>query len=104
MHTSQLKLVTVVGETIIMEDIAARGVSLGATGYTLTEVTGRGSRGVRNVMVTGTSKTMRLEFVVPADIAETVLSTVARHYFEHYACIAWMTDVQVWGGEAHLSS
>ena len=43
MHTSQLKLVTVVGETIIMEDIASPGISLGATGYTLTEVTGRGS-------------------------------------------------------------
>ena len=55
-------------------------------------------------MVTGTSKTMRLEFVVPANIAETILTTVARHYFEHYACIAWMTDVQVWGGAAHLSS
>lgn len=104
MHTSPLKLVTVIGETIIMEDIASRGISLGATGYTLTEVTGRGSRNTRNVIMTGTSKTMRLEFVVPADIAEKLLTTVARHFFEHYACIAWMTDVQVWGGEAHLSS
>ena len=104
MQTSPLRLVTVVGEAIIMEDVAARGLSLGATGYTLTPVNGRGSRDARNVIVSGAPGTMKIEFVVPAPVAESILTMVARHYFEHHACIAWMSDVLVLGGEAHLSN
>ena len=104
MQTSPLALVTVVGEAIIMEDVAARGVSLGATGYTFTPVTGRGSRDSRNVIMSGAPGTMKVEFVVPAAVAHGILTMVARHYFEHHACIAWMSDVLVLGGQAHLSS
>jgi nitrogen regulatory protein P-II 2 len=95
MQLYPLKLVTVVGETVIMEDIAQEGVQLGATGYTLSEVVGQGSRGARNVIVTGASKTMKLEFVVSMDVAEKILMHVSHNYFEHYACIAWLSDVQV---------
>ena len=40
MQLYPLKLVTIVGETVIMEDIAAEGIDLGATGFTLSEVVG----------------------------------------------------------------
>ena len=95
MQIYPLKLVTVVGETVIMDDIAKEGIGLGASGYTLTEVIGQGSRSTRNVIVTGSSKTMKVEFVVPMEVAEKILKHVSHHYFEHYACIAWLTDVQV---------
>ena len=104
MQLSSLKLVTVVGEPTIMEEMATRGMSLGATGYTLTETSGRGSRGVRQLVVTGAANTMKLEFVVTIDIAEQILAIVARRFFGHRACIAWMEDVQVMQGEAYLGS
>jgi nitrogen regulatory protein P-II 2 len=87
--------VTVVGETVIMDDIAQEAVKLGATGYTLSEVVGQGSRSARNVILTGAAKTMKLEFVVSMDVAEKILMHVSHNYFEHYACIAWLSDVQV---------
>jgi nitrogen regulatory protein P-II 2 len=95
MQLYPLKLVTVVGETVIMDDIAQEAVKLGATGYTLSEVVGQGSRSARNVILTGAAKTMKLEFVVSMDVAEKILMHVSHNYFEHYACIAWLSDVQV---------
>lgn len=103
MQLYPLKLVTVVGETVIMDDIAKEGIELGASGYTLTEVIGQGSRSTRNVIVTGSSKTMKVEFVVSMEIAERILKHVSHQYFEHYACIAWLADVQVVRGETYLA-
>ena len=104
MQLYPLKLVTVVGETVIMDDIAEEALSLGATGFTMTEVIGRGSRNARNVIDTGGAKTMRLEFVVPMDVAAKILTHVSHNYFEHYACIAWIADVQVVRGQQYTSS
>ena len=101
MQLYPLKLVTIVGETVIMQDIAKEAVGLGATGYTLSEVIGEGSRSARNVIVTGSSKTMKVELVVPMGIAEKILTHVSHHYFEHYAIIAWLSDVQVVRGQAY---
>mgnify|MGYP006282279143 CR=1 FL=1 len=103
MQLYPLKLVTVVGETVIMDDVAKEGVKLGATGYTLAEVIGQGSRSARNVIVTGASKTMKCEFVVPMDVAEKILTHVSHTYFQHYACIAWLSDVQVVRGAAYVA-
>lgn len=102
MQLYPLKLVTVVGETIIMKDIADEAVELGATGFTMTEVIGQGARNARNVIDTGGAKTMRAEFVVPMDVAAKILSHVSHTYFEHYACIAWIADVQVVRGQQYM--
>lgn len=104
MQLYPLKLVTVVGETVIMDDIAKDGVKLGATGYTLSEVSGQGSRGARAEVMTGVAKTMKCEFVVPMEVAEKILRHVSHDYFEHYACIAWLSDVQVVRGQAYVTS
>ena len=103
MQLYPLKLVTVVGESVIMEDIAEEAVKLGASGYSLTDVQGQGSRSTRNVIITSGSKTMKLELVVPMDVAEKVLKHVSHTYFEHYACIAWVSDVQVVRGESYIA-
>lgn len=103
MQLYPLKLVTVVGETVIMDDIAREGVELGATGYTLTEVSGQGSRGARTAIVTGSANTMKVEFAVPMEVAEKILSHVSHNYFDDYACIAWLSDVQVVRGQAYVA-
>lgn len=102
MQLYPLKLVTVVGESVIMEDIAEQGIKLGATGYTMSEVNGHGSRSTRNVAMTGGSKTMKVEFVVPMDVAQGILNHVSHEYFEHYACIAWLSDVSVMRGQQYV--
>ena len=102
MQLYPLKLVTIVGETVIMEDIAEEGVKLGATGYTMTEVSGHGSRSARNVAITTGPRSMKVEFVAPMDVAERILTHVSHEYFEHYACIAWLADVQVVRGQQYV--
>lgn len=104
MQLYPLKLVTVVGETVIMEDIAEEGVNLGATGFTLSEVIGEGSRSARNVASTTGPRTMKLEFVVPTDVATAILTHVSHEYFEHYAVIAWLSDVQVARGQQYTKT
>jgi nitrogen regulatory protein P-II 2 len=101
MQLYPLKLVTVVGEAVVMDDIAEKGIELGATGYTLSEVLGHGSRSARNVIDMGGAKTMKLEFVVPSDVAVEILTHVSHEYFEHYAIIAWLSDVSVMRGEQY---
>jgi len=101
MQLYPLKLVSVVGESVIMEDIAEEGIKLGATGYTMSEVIGHGSRSARNVGATGGAKTLKIEFVVPSDVAVEILTHVSHEYFEHYAVIAWLSDVSVMRGEQY---
>jgi nitrogen regulatory protein PII len=102
MQQYPLKLVTVVGESLIMEDVAKRGLELGASGYTISEVSGQGSRSARNVSSTvGGAKTLKVEFVVPAEVATKILDDVSHEYFEHYAIIAWLADVSVMRGEQY---
>ncbi len=102
MQLYPLKLVSVVGETVIMDDIAAEGMKLGATGYTMTEVNGHGSRSARNVASTTGARTMKVEFVVPADVAVSILTHISHQYFDDYAVIAWLSDVQVVRGQQYL--
>ncbi|MFN9369543.1 MAG: P-II family nitrogen regulator [Planctomycetia bacterium] len=102
MQLYPLKLVTVVGESVIMDDIAREGVKLGATGYTMSDTAGEGSRSTRNVIVTSGAKTQKVEFVVPMEVAERILRHVSHSYFEHYACIAWLADVQVVRGANYV--
>ena len=103
MQLFPLKLVTVVGESLIMEDIAERGTELGASGYTMSEVVGHGSRSARNVGDTSGAKTIKVEFVVAADVAAKILDDVSAEYFEHYAIIVWVSDVGVMRGEQYTS-
>jgi len=102
MQLYPLKLVTVVGESVIMEDIAEEGVRLGATGYTMTEVNGHGSRSARNVASTTGARTMKVEFVVPGDVAVAILTHISHQYFDDYAVIAWLSDVQVVRGQQYV--
>ena len=101
MQLYPLKLVTVVGESVIMDDIAEQGIKLGASGYTISDVLGHGSRSARNVSVIGEAKTKKLELVVAGELAVEILTYVSHEYFEHYAVIAWLSDVSVVRGEQY---
>jgi nitrogen regulatory protein P-II 2 len=52
-------------------------------------------------VVASGSKTTKAEFVVPMPVAEKILTHISDNYFEHYACIAWVSDVQVVRGELY---
>jgi nitrogen regulatory protein P-II 2 len=99
MHTVALKLVTIVGEPVLAETLIRKLQELGATGYTIGEVRGRGSRGIRPSELPGDN--VRIETVVSASVADRILEVLATNFFPSYAVVAWAADVEVVRGEKY---
>ena len=100
MLLERLKLVTLVAEPVLEERLSSKLRELGATGFTVTDSRGQGSRGIRASDVPGQG--VRLEAVVSAQVAEAILTHVRDHYFPSYAVIAWVADVEVVRGDKYL--
>lgn len=100
MSEARLRLVTIVAEAILEERLTRELLELGATGFTVTDSHGRGSRGIRTGDIPGTS--VRIEVVVSPDVSERVVVRLREAYFPHYAVIAWLTDVDVVRGEKYV--
>ncbi|HEX6911407.1 MAG TPA: hypothetical protein VF142_13465, partial [Longimicrobium sp.] len=100
MNTVPLKKVTLVAEAVLEPRIISELKRLGATGYTVSEVHGEGSRGVRASEWEG--ENVMVETLVGAATADRILAHVAAEYFEHYAVIAYLTDVHVVRGDKYL--
>lgn len=101
MNTVGLKKVTIVAEAVLEARLVREVRELGATGYTIVGAHGEGSRGVRASEWEGDN--VMLETLVGAATADRILTHVAAAYFEHYAVIAWVTDVQVVRGDKYLN-
>lgn len=96
----RLHLVTIVAETVLRDRITRRLLEWGATGFTVTESTGRGSRGIRTGDVPGQG--VRIETLVTPEVAVRILESVSDRYFADYAVIAWVTEVQVVRGDKYV--
>lgn len=99
MATASMKLVTLVSESVLADRLVLELRRLGATGWTLTEARGDGSRGIRSGPLPG--ENVRLETVVAPEVAERILAMLASEYFPHFALVAWVSDVHVVRGEKY---
>ena len=99
MQLHPLKLVTIVTEAVLREQLLPKLAELGATGYTCSEATGFGSRGARKGFG---AENMRIEVVCSEPVSEEILTFISHHYFEYYACIAWVVDVSVVRGARYV--
>jgi nitrogen regulatory protein P-II 2 len=93
MQTVALKLVTIIAEAVLEERLIREMKQLGAKGYTIGEVIGQGSRGIRASDWEG--KNIKLEVLVSHEVADAILQHIADTYFAHYAVIIYVQDVQV---------
>lgn len=100
MQTQRLKLLTIVAEAVLENQIVADVRRLGATGYSVGGVRGEGSRGVRASDWEG--QNVRLETIVSPPVAAAILGHIANTYFEHYAVIAYVQDVEVVRGDKYI--
>lgn len=99
MHTVPLRKVTIVAEALLEDRILRELRGLGSRGFTLSETRGEGSRGIRASDWEG--RNVRIETIVGAEAADAILAHIAHQYFEHYAVIAWVEDVEVVRGEKY---
>jgi nitrogen regulatory protein P-II 2 len=95
-----LKLVTIVAERILRSRLVQEIQELGARGFTITEATGEGSRGVRASEWEGAN--IKVEMIVAPDVAMRIVDHVAAVYFAYHAVIVYVQDVDVVRGDKYL--
>lgn len=100
MKLTELFLVTIITERIFRDDILDKIKELGAKGYTLTDATGEGSRGVRASDWEG--KNVKIEVVVSNEVGNSIIDFIADVYFENYSVIAYAYPVSVVRGEKYI--
>lgn len=100
MQLHPLKKLTIITESTIRPMILKKICELGATGYTCHEVQGFGSRGTRSDQFTSN---IEIQVICPESVANAILTYVSHHLFDNYACLAWVSDVQVVRGARYDS-
>jgi hypothetical protein len=97
MHTVVMKRVVIIGDCDLEHLLLKEILDLGATGYTLHNVRGKGGRGIRpRHEVSGN---LKIEVIATANVAQSILDHLSRHYFHKYAMIGFLDDVEVLHGE-----
>ncbi|ACO46683.1 hypothetical protein DEDE109153_16075 [Deinococcus deserti] len=100
MKTVILRRVTVIAEALLEERLVRDLRRFGSRGHTISDVRGQGSRGVRASEWEG--RNVQLETIVSPQVAQALLEYLAATYFEHYAVIAYVQDVEVVRGEKYV--
>jgi nitrogen regulatory protein P-II 2 len=102
MLTHPLKLVTIVAEPVLEQRITHELRAMGASGFTVVEGRGEGSRGMHATEIPGIN--VRIETIVPPPIADAIVEHIAHQYFTDYAVIAYVSDVAVVRGDKYLTA
>jgi nitrogen regulatory protein P-II 2 len=100
MQVHSLKLITIIGESVLESRLLGELKQLGAKGYTVTSAHGEGSRGVRAGELPGDD--VRIETIVSPVVADRILSHVATNYFANYAVVAFVSDIGVVRGDRYV--
>lgn len=91
------KLVTIVAESALEQRLVTSLHDAGIRGYTVSTVHGAGTRGQRVGDLQGGN--IKVECVVGEGRVEDIFTMLSTHYFPHYACVAWVSDVGVFRDE-----
>lgn len=92
--TEKRTLLTVITEAALEEALLRDFDRLGVRGYTVSDVRGRGSRGVRDA-AWNEAANIRIEVICPRNLAEEALSHLQLNYYANYAMITFMQEIDV---------
>jgi nitrogen regulatory protein P-II 2 len=92
-----MKRVTIIGDDSVKYRIVKELHEMGATGYTDDLVHGEGARGIRPRHAEPANS--KIEVIGTPEVAQRIMSHIAEHYFDNYAMIAFLDDVEVLRGE-----
>lgn len=88
------KLITIIAEAALENDLVREIERLGARGYTVTDARGKGARGVRNAGWEH-SANVRIEVVCTTKTAHDIAAVLKERYYADYAMILFFGDVEV---------
>lgn len=94
MQNRTRKLLTIVTEAALEGTLVRDLDQLTAHGYTITDARGGGTHGVRDAGWDASSN-IRIEVVCDTETAEAIAAYVQEHYFDNYAMILFVSDVEV---------
>lgn len=94
MITHEMKLVTIVTESVLEHTLEADIERLGGRGYTITNARGKGQRGVRDAGW-ATDSNIRIEVLCEPKVADAILEYFNENYYDNYAMLIFLSDVQV---------
>jgi nitrogen regulatory protein PII len=94
MTSETRKLLTIVTEAVLESDLAELLPTLGATGYTIVNARGRGSRGAREAGWS-TNSNIRIEVICEPATADRIAEHLREHYYRNYAMVLYLSDVEV---------
>lgn len=94
MNIATLQLLTIITESalelVLVEDIER----LGAKGYTIMDVRGKGHQGIRSGGWDANTN-IRIEVICGVDVAHSISSYLQEHYYEHYGMVMFTSPVGV---------
>lgn len=98
------KKLVVVTEKVLMKKVAHIIEACGATGYTMLDTGGKGSRNVRSsghFSVSDTEANVKFEVITDSrEMAEKIADEIAISFFNDYAGIAYICDAEVLYGHS----
>ncbi len=93
------KKLVIITEKVILEGVTKIIEGCGATGYTITSASGKGSRGVRSSdrdSLTDAYANVKIEIIVgKSELADEIAEKVAAKYFANYSGITYAQDVEI---------
>lgn len=92
-------LVTLVAERSVRDRLLDAIHALGATGHTIYDVHGEGSRGTTSSLSDRPS--VKIETIVVESVADQIVAHVAEQYFAHHAVIVYVQEVGVVRGSKY---
>lgn len=101
MELVKAKLITIIAERLLRKEITAMLKAKGATGYTQSDAMGEGSRGIRASDWEG--RNVKIETIVSAKVAPLIMDAISDSYFENYAVIVYVKDVEVMRGDKYIN-
>lgn len=92
--TEKRILLTIITEAIVEPTLLRDFDRLGVRGYTISDVRGKGSRGVRDA-AWAEAANIRIESICPRALAEDVLRHLQERYYANYAMVAFLSEIEV---------
>ncbi|PNW53514.1 UNVERIFIED_CONTAM: hypothetical protein BEN50_09705 [Euhalothece sp. KZN 001] len=97
--TKEAKKLVIITEKLLLKKVAKIIDAAGATGYTVLETGGKGSRNVRSSgqpTVGDTESNIKFEVLTPTrEMALKISDEVAAQFFEDYSGITYLCDAEV---------
>lgn len=96
--THKAKKVVIITEKLITDKVTDIIDECGATGYTITDAGGKGSRGIRSnrSSVTDAYVNVKIQVITASEeVANNIANRVAEEYFNNYSGITFLEDVEI---------